>query len=316
MNIDTIFRLLENSGFRVLGTDGVFIHLEDPTCVLRSFETFLNYAWFAITFITAILLFGWAISMIRGAKNDIFINLRNLTLIFGTLTAVKPIINMIWGGDVFARGCKTINVSIANVQKTLDAQKNKLAKYNADDLYEDFNIYDSGAQSEIPYSQAPVYSSGSPQQISINISGTQTSSDKETVYQDKNGKHYKKTGGTIAWRNNNPGNIRYSKFAVSQGAIGQAGGFAVFPDEDTGMTAIKALLNTKSYNNLTIEDAISRYAPPFENDTNAYQRRIEQLTGLSINMRINELNNQQMQNMVGAIKQIEGWKPGREIIIQ
>ena len=176
MNIETIFRLLKNAGFTVLGTDGVFIHLEDPSCILRSFETFINYAWIFVAFITGILLFGWAIAYIRGSKIDsLFTNFRNLILIFGTLTAVKPAVNMIWGDDVFARGCKTINVSIAEVRKILDTQNLKLARHNADDIYEDFDIYDSGSidasqtPDTIPYSQAPVYSSGNPQNVFVSL---------------------------------------------------------------------------------------------------------------------------------------------------
>ncbi|MDL2296240.1 hypothetical protein LJC18_05570, partial [Lachnospiraceae bacterium OttesenSCG-928-E19] len=156
-NIETIFRLLRNSGFHVLGSDGTYIHLEDPSCILRSFETFTEYAWIAITVITGILIFGWGISMIRGAKNDLFTNMRNLILIFGILTAAKPIVNLIWGGDVFARGCKTINVSIAEVQKILDARNLKLAERDEFDLYEIWDITDSGAT---PYSDLPVYGAG------------------------------------------------------------------------------------------------------------------------------------------------------------
>ncbi|MBN1281871.1 MAG: hypothetical protein JW985_02780 [Alphaproteobacteria bacterium] len=172
MNIDTIFRLLKNAGFTVLGTDGVYIHLEDPSCILRSFETFTHYAWIAITFITGVLLFGWAIAYIRGSKiTSLLTNLRNLVLIFGTLTAAKPIVNMIWGGDVFARGCKTINVSIAEIQRILAAKKMTLARYNPDDLYEEFNIYDSGVDQTIaPYSNSPIYSAGEPQNIPVSVS--------------------------------------------------------------------------------------------------------------------------------------------------
>ncbi len=48
--------------------------------------------------------------------------------------------------------------------------------------------------------------------------------------------------GSRAWRNNNPGNIRYTPFAKRHGAIGKAGGFAVFPDYNTGRAALSALL--------------------------------------------------------------------------
>ena len=81
MEIETIFRLLSNSGFKNLGADGVNIYMEDPACIVRSFETFLEYVWIAITVITGFLLVGWAISLIRGAKyQNIFINLKTMRL--------------------------------------------------------------------------------------------------------------------------------------------------------------------------------------------------------------------------------------------
>ena len=122
---------------------------------------------------------------------------------------------------------------------------------------------------------------------------------------------YKQVGGTRAWRNNNPGNIRMSDFSQRAGAIGVAGGFAVFPDEATGMRAVKSLLLGNSYKNLTIANAISRYAPPTENNTVAYQRSIERLTGLSINRKISDLSDSELDKVVNAIRQIEGWKPGK-----
>lgn len=334
MNVDTVLRLLKNAGFRVTGFDGAFIHMEDPSCILRGFETFIEYAWFAIVFITGVLLFGWAISMIRGSKNDIFINLRNLLLIFGILSSIKPVINIIWGDDVFARGCRTISVSMVDVQKILDARKSKLAKYDEFDLYQGLDIYDSGPApiNEIPYADAPIYSAGDPQNINVTVSGDDynpgitgmgggdsgarparaTADGRDVVYSRGDGTTYKRTGGTRAWRNNNPGNIRAGKFATDNGAIGAAGGFAVFPDEATGMNATKKLLRSDNYINLTVGDAISRYAPPFENDTAAYHRELQKRTGIAMNTPMSQLNDTQMNRVADAIKQIEGWKPGRE----
>jgi hypothetical protein len=179
MNIETILRLLKNAGFRVLGTDGVNINLEDPTCILRSFETFLEYAWIAIAFIAGLLLFGWAISYIRGGyKTDsFFLNLRNLTLIFGILAAVKPVVNFVWGADVFARGCKTIHVPIAEVQRILAARNYTLSK-NDVSLYEGFDIYDSGAIADladdgaVPYEIAPLVGAGDAAPIPVSVSST------------------------------------------------------------------------------------------------------------------------------------------------
>ncbi len=145
METETIFRLLTNSGFRILGSDGASIYLEDPSCILRSFQTFAEYAWVIITCLTGVLIFGWAVSMIRGSKNDIFINLRNLTLIFGILSAAGPIINMIYGGDLFGRGCRTITVQISDINKLLETRNLTMTARDQYNLYEELNIYDSGA---------------------------------------------------------------------------------------------------------------------------------------------------------------------------
>ena len=144
MNTEIIVRLLKNSGINVIGADSTSVFIEDPSCILRGFETFIEYAWIIITAITGVLLFGWAISMIRGAKNDIFTNLRNLIIMFATLSMVIPIVNLIWGDDLFAIGCKTIAVPLDDLNTMLDARNKKL-KTATSDLYEDMYIYDSGA---------------------------------------------------------------------------------------------------------------------------------------------------------------------------
>ena len=353
MNTDIIIRLLQNSGFHILGADDTYLYLEDPSCILRSFETFIEYAWIVIVCIVGLFLFGWAISMIRGAKTDYFTNLRNLIIMLGVLAAVGPIVNMIWGDDLFARGCRTIRVSIAELNEIIEMQDSKLAEYDQFNFYENFDIYDSGA---VPYAEAPLATPDLPvdletvsvsddvntapiavSELSQEFGALQTEPSELTepiahnvpltnarragahamgndvVYTNANGTQYRKTGGTRAWRNNNPGNIRYSQFSRRAGAIGQAGGFAVFPDEGTGMRAISSLLRSSSYINLTIAGAISRYAPPVENDTAAYHRRIQELTGLSINRRISELSNTELTRVASAIRTIEGWAPGRII---
>lgn len=77
-------------------------------------------------------------------------------------------------------------------------------------------------------------------------------------------------------RNNNPGDIEYGVFAMSHGATGieatrpgMTPRFAVFPDATVGFNAMRALL-LKHYAGLTVEQAINKYAPPVENQTNNY----------------------------------------------
>ncbi len=144
MNTDTIARLLKNSGFYGVSVDPDFIYVEDPSCILRSFETFIDYVWVAIVAITGMMLFGWAISMIRGAKNDFFMNLRNLILIFGILSIAHPIINFIYGDDLFARGCKTFSIPMSQVADVLESRNSKISGAD-DNLTEKIDIYDSGA---------------------------------------------------------------------------------------------------------------------------------------------------------------------------
>ena len=131
MNTDTILRLLQNAGFYEVRADSNFVYMEDPSCILRGFETFIEYMWIIITIITGILLFGMAVSIIRGAKySSAFTNLRNLLLIFGALSAVYPIMNVLYNGDLFATGCKTFSIPIAEINKMLDLKNEKFGKYN------------------------------------------------------------------------------------------------------------------------------------------------------------------------------------------
>lgn len=320
MNVDTILKLLQNSGFHGLRADAEFIYMEDPSCILRSFETFAEYAWFCIMVLTGVLLCGWAISMLRGAKNDIFTNLRNLIIIFGVLTLTRPILNLIYGDDLFARGCKTIAVSIEDTNKLLDARNAKLG--TDAEQHEQIDIYDSGATDGATpdtskVNAQPDTDNTTPEPVSPTVPTTidkvavvAAADGKDVIYTMPDGARVKRVGGTRAWRNTNPGNIRYSEFARRIGAIGQAGGFAVFPTEEIGMYAIEALLRTDSYNKLTVAGAISRYAPPSENNTSAYHRQIEKLTGLSINKRMADLTAAELTRVASAIRHIEGWREG------
>jgi hypothetical protein len=148
MNTDAdIVILLKNSGIHVIGADSTSVYIEDPSCILRSFETFIEYAWIIIFAVTAFLLVGWAISLIRGAKNgvsNVFTGMRNLIIMFATLSLVIPLVNMIWGDDLFAIGCKTIAVPTNDLNELLDARNRRL-KNASGDLYENLDIYDSGA---------------------------------------------------------------------------------------------------------------------------------------------------------------------------
>ena len=128
-----------------------------------------------------------------------------------------------------------------------------------------------------------------------------------------NGDKMERIGGSIAWRNNNPGCIRYSQKVADMGAIGRAYGFAIFPNEETGMRAIKTLLLSDSYCNLNIAQAISKYAPPHENNTLNYINSLCNIVGVSKNTKLCELNEEQMTYVTSAIRTLEGWIEGVEL---
>lgn len=115
-------------------------------------------------------------------------------------------------------------------------------------------------------------------------------------------------GGSRSWRNDNPGNIRPGNL---QGEIGSAGGFAVFSRESAGQSAIVELLSRPAYQALTVSGAINRWAPPVENDTAAYQARVQNLTGLDGQTQMSTLNDGELQSVANAIRSVEGWNAGR-----
>jgi len=131
------------------------------------------------------------------------------------------------------------------------------------------------------------------------------------TYITQGGGSFRKMGGSRSWRNNNPGNIEYGDFARRYGAIGTDGRFAIFPDEATGQRARAALIfNGDKYRNLTLTQAIERYAPSSENHTTAYQRRVLAAVG-GANLPMHKYSPAQQQAILRTMQDVEGWKVGR-----
>ena len=118
-----------------------------------------------------------------------------------------------------------------------------------------------------------------------------------------------RTGGDRNWRNNNPGNIEYGPFAQKLGAVGSDGRFAIFPNEDMGRKAADALLKGQGYANLNIKDAINKWAPPSENNTDAYVNAFKQ-AGLDPSKKYADLSPQDQQKFLDIQKRVEGGKAG------
>lgn len=141
---------------------------------------------------------------------------------------------------------------------------------------------------------------------------------RATVYRTPDGKLVRREGGTLAWRNNNPGNIRMGSWAKANGAIGVGpDGFAIFPNAESGANALAKLLKEgRSYRNNTVAGSISKYAPPNENNTAAYIAAVTKQMGVSPDTKMSSLTDAQRATMSEAIRRIEGWREGKEIPLQ
>ncbi len=116
--------------------------------------------------------------------------------------------------------------------------------------------------------------------------------------------------GSRNWRNNNPGNIEAGNYAISQGAIGSDGRFAVFPNYDLGRRAKEKLIfEGNRYRNLTLADAIARYAPPGENNTSWYQKIVLAAVG-GANKVMSAFTSTERDKIMTAMEKVEGFKPG------
>jgi len=130
------------------------------------------------------------------------------------------------------------------------------------------------------------------------------------TYTNPDGSTTTLSGGSMAWRNNNPGNLVYNANTAALGAIGSNNGFAVFPDVSTGSTALAGILNTQTYQALSVDAAIARYAPSFENNTSAYQAFVTNTLGVSGSTTLSSLSQAQMASLQTAIQTQEGYTAG------
>ncbi len=125
--------------------------------------------------------------------------------------------------------------------------------------------------------------------------------------------------GDYNWRSNNPGNIEYGPFAISQGAIGsgkapkgRARGFAIFPSYEAGQSARTVLqFESSSYKDRTVGAAIARYAPASDNnDVASYVRAVTSAAGVTADTKMSDLTPDQRAKFLAAQQKVEGFRPG------
>ena len=109
-------------------------------------------------------------------------------------------------------------------------------------------------------------------------------------------------------RNCNPGNIRRSAVSyVGEKLHSTDRAFKQFESIEAGYRAMFVLLHSYSCKGYaqTIEQMISRYAPPSENNTKAYIARVSHSTGIAKDCKLNTLSAEQMVPIVCAMSAVE-----------
>lgn len=144
-------------------------------------------------------------------------------------------------------------------------------------------------------------------------------------YAGNDGTHLLRTGGTIAWRFNNPGNLRPAGEKLIMGAIGIGktkgnGSFLIFKSYAEGRLQKQKLLRRR-YNDRTIYTMLSGipdpqhpgkmmlgYAPASDkNDPLAYANAISKHTGLPITTRLSDISDAKLEEVLDAMEKKEGF---------
>jgi hypothetical protein len=133
-------------------------------------------------------------------------------------------------------------------------------------------------------------------------------------YRAEDGTGVVRSGGTIAWRFFNPGNLRRSPLACAHINTEPNGKFAAFDSYEKGRLALRMLLRGDGYKNLTIADAMSKYAPPSDNNnTSRYISNVKQAIKsarphINVNtVKLQDLSDSELVIIMDAIERIEGW---------
>ncbi len=144
---------------------------------------------------------------------------------------------------------------------------------------------------------------------------------KTAQYIDQTGSFLLRTGGSLPWRLNNPGNLRprmvngqprplavksHIGFAHTLNKDGVSGYFLIFPDYETGLEELRKNLK-RLHSTKSVKEAINCYAPGNENNTDKYIDDIERICGIKKNEIVGKLDNEKFEKLVKSITRIEGY---------
>jgi hypothetical protein len=210
-------------------------------------------------------------------------------------------------------------------EKLHNKLKSITAKYS--EIDEDLKNLNSkvkeNAQSVKPEGAAPAEQAAEEKKLQGEVAKTKeqmstqgSAEGRKRLYKTDTGGTEIREGGTRAWRNKNPGNVRYGDYAKRHGAIGKdTEGFAMFASTESGEAARKNLIfNTSDYKDKTLTSAIAKYAPPSENDTAAYQAAVLKAVG-GANKKMSDYSPAEQDMILAAMEKKEGYKAGKVTMV-
>jgi len=141
---------------------------------------------------------------------------------------------------------------------------------------------------------------------------------RSVVYEYGNGLETVYSGGSPAWRTNNPGNLIASPFSTRHGSIGSYDtGFAqlaIFPTLGVGLAAQEALIQS-DYMGYTINGFVEQYSPArYGNDVPAYQSFLQKWMSMSGSTPLNSLSADQLARFMAGVRRHEGFMSGTTTI--
>lgn len=136
--------------------------------------------------------------------------------------------------------------------------------------------------------------------------------DEFIFYFDSAGNKYVASGGSLAWRINNPGLVRsHSHFSRIHGSIGSFDRYAIFSHPQEGRIAFTTWIRSKKYFNSSLEILAEHYQP---NNSDAFVSKLSSLSSLPPNAKINSLSKQEFDRLLVSIEKLCGYaSTGNEI---
>lgn len=129
--------------------------------------------------------------------------------------------------------------------------------------------------------------------------------DEVIFYFDHAGNKYIASGGSLAWRLNNPGLLRsHSHFSRSNNSIGSCGGYAIFSHPEEGHKALAAWLHTKKYYTSSLRTIGEHYRPKAPD---VFVNKLSTLTKIDPDTKIKSLNKQEFDRLLVSIEKLCGY---------